>query len=557
MANLQSTNIFGTLKVHAQTSSNDKDNGAMVILGGVGIGGNLNVGGDIKATDKEITISKINGLSITQATEKTLDLSNASLTIGDSKGTGKITIKSNDTGDKTLTLEASHTIKSLTKDYVLIVGKDDNVIESEAQLDISRGGTGIKTTFSKYALLGDLTKDDRAPSWRAITSADISDATSTNNINMIVKRDNNGNFSAGTITATLSGNASTASKLKNSKTLWGVSFDGSSNISGTLKPTSSDEDVGTSDNKFRNAYLSGDLDVSGISSLGDVSISGDLTVEGDMVVRNTETVKVSDKNIELGAIEEPNNNSAEGGGITLLGGIEDGDKTIIWGNDSWTSSENWNLEEDKVYKIDGTLVLSDNTLGDGIVNSSLTKVGTIKSGIWQGTKIAVNKGGTNLTSYAKGDLLHASKANTLSSLEIGTQGQVLKVSSDGLPEWSNEYSFTHPNSVNTMEALTGANVIDKLTFTDGHVSSISTRPLTPTNIGLGNVENTALSTWEGSSNIAVIGNAITGNLAPSSSDKEIGTSSVKYKKAFLGEELHIGEFSIEASGGELAFYRNS
>lgn len=41
-----------------------------------------------------------------------------------------------------------------------------------------------------------------APSWIQATSA--------NTASTIVKRDNNGNFSAGTITATLSGNASTA-----------------------------------------------------------------------------------------------------------------------------------------------------------------------------------------------------------------------------------------------------------------------------------------------------------------------------------------------------------
>jgi hypothetical protein len=41
-------------------------------------------------------------------------------------------------------------------------------------------------------------------------------------------------------------------------------------------------------------------------------------------------------------------------------------------------------------------------------------------------------GGTNQTSYAKGDFLQASAANTLQKLAIGSQGQILKVLSTGL-----------------------------------------------------------------------------------------------------------------------------
>lgn len=61
-------------------------------------------------------------------------------------------------------------------------------------------------------------------------SANISDATSSNTANMIVKRDASGNFSAGTVTAALSGNSSTATTLQNSRTINGTSFNGSANI---------------------------------------------------------------------------------------------------------------------------------------------------------------------------------------------------------------------------------------------------------------------------------------------------------------------------------------
>lgn len=60
------------------------------------------------------------------------------------------------------------------------------------------------------------------------------DATSANTASKVVARDASGNFSAGTITAALNGNASTATKLQTSRTLWGRPFDGSGNVDGAL-----------------------------------------------------------------------------------------------------------------------------------------------------------------------------------------------------------------------------------------------------------------------------------------------------------------------------------
>lgn len=68
------------------------------------------------------------------------------------------------------------------------------------------------------------------------TSSQITDATNANTANMIVKRDASGNFSAGTITATLAGNATTATTatkantLATARTINGTSFNGSANI---------------------------------------------------------------------------------------------------------------------------------------------------------------------------------------------------------------------------------------------------------------------------------------------------------------------------------------
>jgi hypothetical protein len=55
-------------------------------------------------------------------------------------------------------------------------------------------------------------------------------SATANTANTIVLRDGSGNFSAGTITAALSGNATTATTLQTARTIGGVSFNGSANI---------------------------------------------------------------------------------------------------------------------------------------------------------------------------------------------------------------------------------------------------------------------------------------------------------------------------------------
>ncbi len=55
-----------------------------------------------------------------------------------------------------------------------------------------------------------------------------------NTASTLVARDGSGNFSAGTISAALTGNASTATALASARTLWGQSFDGTGNVTGSL-----------------------------------------------------------------------------------------------------------------------------------------------------------------------------------------------------------------------------------------------------------------------------------------------------------------------------------
>ena len=67
-----------------------------------------------------------------------------------------------------------------------------------------------------------------------------SNATNANTGSTIVFRDASGNFSAGTVTAALSGNATTATTLQTARTINGVSFNGSANI--TVEPYIENDD---------------------------------------------------------------------------------------------------------------------------------------------------------------------------------------------------------------------------------------------------------------------------------------------------------------------------
>lgn len=141
--------------------------------------------------------------------------------------------------------------------------------------------------------------------------------------------------------------------------------------------------------------------LAGATFSGNVVVSGNLTVNGTQTIINSTTMSVDDKNVVLGDVASPTDTTADGGGITLKGAT---DKTLNWLSSvgAWTSSEDFNLASGKQYEINGVAVLSSSALGSGVTGSSLTSVGTISSGTWQGTAVAVGYGGLGLTTAVSG-----------------------------------------------------------------------------------------------------------------------------------------------------------
>jgi hypothetical protein len=173
----------------------------------------------------------------------------------------------------------------------------------------------------------------------------------------------------------------------------------------------------------------------------DLVVSGDLTVNGTTTTINSTTISVDDKNIELGSVGTPSNTTADGGGITLKGAT---DKTLNWVNatGAWTSSEDFNLLTGKVYEINGTTVLSSSALGTGVTGSSLTSVGTITTGVWNGTDIGLADGGTNASLTAVNGGIVYSTASAMAISAAGTSNQVLLSGGAGAPTWAAQSSLS-------------------------------------------------------------------------------------------------------------------
>ena len=231
-----------------------------------------------------------------------------------------------------------------------------------------------------------------------------------------------------------------------------------------------------------------------LSLPANVTISNNLTVTGDLIVNgntttlNTSTLVVEDKNIVLANVESPTDITANGAGITILGATE---KTLSWidATDAWTSTEHLDLAAGKVFKIGTSEVLSNTTLASSVVTSSLTSLGTITVGTWNGTTIGLLYGGTGATT--------ASGARTNLGLAIGTDVQAYD---DDLTALAGLTS-----AADTLPYFTGSGTAALATFTSFGRSLVDDADASAgrTTLGLGTIA------IQNANDIAITGGSIT------------------------------------------------
>lgn len=381
-----------------------------------GVGGTLTVAGDTANTDVVVgtdtfTISGGTGLSSAATTDTiTLNLDDTAVSAGDYGSASTVSTFTVDAQGR-LTAASNSAIQIAT---TAVTGLQEYIEDISAATLTGATHSGLSATYDDTAgtvalnvddftitLAGDLTG--------SATITNLGNATLTATVaadSVALGTDTTGNYMVDVTAGTgisvshTAGEGSTAT----------ITNSGVTSIAGTTNKIDVSASTGAVTVTLPDSVsLTQDLTVG-----RNLTVTGDLTVNGNTFTVNASTLVVEDKNIVLANTASPSDASADGGGITILG---TSNHTFNWVNatDAWTSSEHMDLLSGKEYRIDGTKVLDSGELGSGITGSSLTSVGTISTGVWQGTAVAVAYGGTGATD--------ASNARNNLGLAIGTHVQ--------------------------------------------------------------------------------------------------------------------------------------
>ena len=178
-------------------------------------------------------------------------------------------------------------------------------------------------------------------------------------------------------------------------------------------------------------------------------ISGNLLVQGTTTTVSSTTLDVADKNVTL-AKGAGNSAGADGAGITIDGA--GATLNYVHASTAWTSSQDVDLASGKVYKVNNAQVLSATALGTSVVTSNLTSVGTIATGVWNGTEIGTTYTAAKVTAVngRTGAVTGlAETANGLSQFASTSSSQLAGVISDetgsGNVVFSNSPVLVTPN----------------------------------------------------------------------------------------------------------------
>ena len=138
-------------------------------------------------------------------------------------------------------------------------------------------------------------------------------------------------------------------------------------------------------------------------------------IAGDGISKNGNTLSVNTTNgIEISGDNVQLASTVAGDGLTYNSGILDIEGTA-----------------NRIVANANSIDIASTYVGQ----TSITTLGTITTGTWQGDTIGVIYGGTGFSTYSKGDLLYSDATNSLDKLSAGATGTVLQVNASGVPVW--------------------------------------------------------------------------------------------------------------------------
>ena len=239
---------------------------------------------------------------------------------------------------------------------------------------------------------------------------------------------------------------------------------------------------------------------------GDLTINGNLTVEGTETIINVERLDVQDKTVGVASTSTASNTTANGGGFFVHGG-GDGDKEILWQNDTgaFEVNQDWLPSADGTYDlgasgqewqdlyVDGTANIDSLVADTADINAGTIDGATIGgSSAAEGTFTNLTAADANITADARvgaaltvtgavdfnGGLDVSGGETTLSSATVSdlTSGRVVLAGTSGALEDSSNLTFDGTTlAVTGNQTVTGTIDVDgQAIFDDITVSAAST-----------------------------------------------------------------------------------
>ena len=204
-----------------------------------------------------------------------------------------------------------------------------------------------------------------------------------------------------------------------------------------------------------------------VTTSGNLVVTGDLTVSGDTISANVATLNVEDKNITLNYSSSDSSSTANGSGITIQDAVDAStDATILWdaSNDEFDFSHKINVTGG----ITGTILTASQT--------NITAVGTITTGTWAATDVAIAHGGTGAStvSAAFDNLKQAATTSATGVVELATTTEASTgtdssraTTADGLQQFHNDRNKSFVLNNATSGVASGDNITYTITHSMG------------------------------------------------------------------------------------------